>query len=291
MKRFGNLVFIPGLNEGRYPYCNSLFVDDGEKAIIDPGSNEEILKELSRNTGMLLNTHYHEDHFTYNYLFPHARLHVHANEACCYESVRNILDFYGLLGGKYEKDWLDLFLGRFNYRERKPERKLADGEILQVGNTTIEVIHTPGHSPGHCSFWFPEEQVLFLGDLDMTRFGPWYGDRVSDIDQTIESVRKLMRIPARTFISAHETGVIEGDIAAMAEAYLDIISLREENLLKSLRRPGTLNDIVNRWVIYRKPREPLHFFEFGEEALVKKHLERLLRQKKVVLEEGIYRLM
>ena len=47
-KRFGRLVFIQGANEGRYPFCNSLFIDDVKKAIIDPGSDEASLRKLNR---------------------------------------------------------------------------------------------------------------------------------------------------------------------------------------------------------------------------------------------------
>jgi len=41
---------------------------------------------------------------------------------------------------------------------------LAHGQVLDLAGLRFEVIHTPGHSPGHCCFWLEEEGVLFSGD-------------------------------------------------------------------------------------------------------------------------------
>lgn len=47
-----------------------------------------------------------------------------------------------------------------------PERieRLEHGQILDVAGIEIEVRHTPGHTPGHCCFYEPEEGILFSGD-------------------------------------------------------------------------------------------------------------------------------
>jgi len=48
----------------------------------------------------------------------------------------------------------------------QPERyeHLADGEVLRLAGLEIAVLHTPGHTPGHCCFSVPAEGVLFSGD-------------------------------------------------------------------------------------------------------------------------------
>jgi len=51
-----------------------------------------------------------------------------------------------------------------------------------------------------------------------------------------------------------------------------------------------MDEIVNQWIVYRKPREPKEFYEWGEGAIMGKHLERLMRAATVVLDEGRYRL-
>lgn len=275
MEKFGRITFIPGSRNGRYPSCNSLFIDDEIRAIIDPGSDENELLEISRlKPGMVINSHYHEDHRTYLNFFPDADLLVHGAELPCYLSINSFLDYYGLLGRRHEQAWRELAIGQFNYRERPPDREISEGDLIEFGATQLKVIHTPGHSPGHCCFHFPREGILFLADLDMTSFGPWYGDRVSDIDQTIESIRRILEIDAQIYISSHAQ-IMRGDISALAQAYIGVIDTREKKLLEYLAEPRTLDEIVGRWICYGRRREPEYFFEFGERSLIKKHLERL----------------
>jgi hypothetical protein len=49
-----------------------------------------------------------------------------------------------------------------------------------------------------------------------------------------------------------------------------------------------MDEIVDAWIVYGKPREPKAFFEFGERALMKKHLERLIRLGIVLHEDERY---
>lgn len=46
-----------------------------------------------------------------------------------------------------------------------PQRILHDSELLDLGGRKIQVVHTPGHSPGHCCFYEPERNYLYSGDL------------------------------------------------------------------------------------------------------------------------------
>jgi hydroxyacylglutathione hydrolase len=45
-----------------------------------------------------------------------------------------------------------------------PDEMLADGQVFQIGQLTVYVLFTPGHAPGHVSFYLPEHGVLFSGD-------------------------------------------------------------------------------------------------------------------------------
>ena len=42
--------------------------------------------------------------------------------------------------------------------------RIADRERIELGGITLETIHAPGHTPGHCCFLIREEGVLFSGD-------------------------------------------------------------------------------------------------------------------------------
>ena len=237
---------------------------------------------------IIINSHYHEDHFAFNYLFPEAELYVHENDAQCFSSAERILECYGVYGSKNQQYWLDYIINNFNYRERVPAKELADGDILDFGKTKLDVIHTPGHTEGHSCFYCADEGVLFMGDLDLTPFGPWYGDAVSDIDATIKSVRRLLQYRADIYVTSHESGIIKGDINKLAQSYLSVIEERDEKILKFLDKPRKIYEIVNQWLIYKKPREPREFYLFMEDAMVKKHLDRLVKNGKVDFTDDEY---
>lgn len=278
-QKFGRIMFIPGHNGARYPYCNSLFIDDDIKVIIDPGSDEMLLKDLnsSNDVKITLMSHYHEDHQSFNNIFKNSQIWVHEYEAPCYRSLSVLMDYYGLNDSDHREEWRDLLVNRYNYIERFPNHEFKHGECLYFGKTRLQIIHTPGHSIGHCSFYFPDEGILFLSDYDLTSFGPWYGDRSSDIDQTISSMEYLLRIPADIYITSHEMGIIKGPIYDLAEQFLNTINQREKSLIEILKKnPMTMEEIVSRWIIYGRERSPKFFFEFGERGMIRKHLERLV---------------
>jgi hydroxyacylglutathione hydrolase len=184
----------------------------------------------------------------------------------------------------HEDHWMHLDL----FKSRKATKFFQGGQIIDLGMVTVEVIYTPGHTPGHLAFFFREPKVLFIGDYDLTRFGPWYGDTHSSIEETIESVNRLKRIPAEVFLTSHETGVFTGDPGKLWDDYLEVIYDRERRLLDFLIKPKTIEEIVGAWIVYGRQREPKAFFEFGERALMKKHLDRLMRSGRVYQEGDRY---
>jgi hypothetical protein len=128
-----------------------------------------------------------------------------------------------------------------------------------------------------------------LGDYDLTGFGPWYGDRQSSIADTQASVRRLQKRPARVWLTCHETGVFETAPPAVWDDYLNVIRRRRADLLALLKTPHTLREIVDAWIVYRRPREPLAFYRHAEQSLMSKHLEELMADGRVIFFNGRYR--
>jgi hydroxyacylglutathione hydrolase len=288
-KHFGPLWFIPGNNRGKYPFCHSLYIE-GPGILIDPASNRDRLIELRDSAGIheIWLSHWHEDHIMHLDLFEHIPLVVPEIEIPPLADIETFMDWYGLENPEYRQEWRALLKEQFHYRPRVPARVFKGNETIDLGSVTVEVMHTPGHTPGHLSFFFREPGVLFMGDYDLGKFGPWYGDRESSIEDTIESVFKLRNIPAATWITGHETGLFEENPDDNWDRYLGIIDQREGKLMNFLSRPRTLEDIVSQWFIYLKRREPLSFFEFGERGMMSKHLERLIRSGQVIRENNHY---
>lgn len=59
----------------------------------------------------------------------------------------------------------DFSADNYQIYQGKPDRILHDGDEIDLGNRNIQVIHTPGHSPGHCCFYEPDRKYLYSGDL------------------------------------------------------------------------------------------------------------------------------
>jgi glyoxylase-like metal-dependent hydrolase (beta-lactamase superfamily II) len=53
----------------------------------------------------------------------------------------------------------------FRTASRNADAYVTDGQTLKIGQHDVQVIHTPGHSPGHVAFYIPSEKVLIGGDL------------------------------------------------------------------------------------------------------------------------------
>ena len=59
----------------------------------------------------------------------------------------------------------DFVLDNYQLFQRTPQTILHDSDCLSLGNRTLIVVHTPGHSPGHCCYYEPERKYLYFGDL------------------------------------------------------------------------------------------------------------------------------
>jgi glyoxylase-like metal-dependent hydrolase (beta-lactamase superfamily II) len=288
-RQFGPIHFICGENRGRYPYNHSLFIE-GPGILIDPACSEEKLSRLSTSGGvkMVWLSHWHEDHFAYLGLFDESPLWISERDLPPITDINLLLDWYGIVIDDQRAFWKKAIEEQFRYKPRKASRFLKDGEVIALDGVTIEVIPTPGHTPGHLAFYFREEGILFMGDYDLTAFGPWYGDLYSSIDETVRSIKRMKEIPARVWITGHDRGLFEENPGTLWEQYEHIIYQREEKLLSFLTHPSTLDEILSAWLMYGKPREPLAFFEFGERALVTKHLDHLEKRAMIARDGNRY---
>ena len=279
---FGPVHFIRGKHKSIYPYCNSIYVKGGG-VVIDPSSNRERLEEIRREEpiDMVFLSHWHEDHSKYMHLFEDVTLCMHPLDAPPLSDLDLFIDWY-MHDRKTHKEsrefWVKVLEKEFRFKPRTPGKYLNDGDILDLGVASVEVIHTPGHSPGGLSFYFREEGVLFTGDLDLTSFGPWYGDLYSDIDQIISSVEKLRNIPAKFVLAGHQKGVFDGNPGHLWDKYLGVIQERENKLIDFLNEPRDMTDIMNARIIYGRQKEPAADFDLIETVSMKKHLDILIRK-------------
>jgi len=291
-RHFGPVWFIPGDNYGIYPNCHSIYIE-GDGVLIDSGADRERLIQLREGPGVreVWLTHWHEDHLMHLDLFDDLPLLISEPDAPPLTDLDVFMDAYGMEDSDEREYWRFVLKKEFHFRPRRPTRFLKGEEVVPLKSGSVEVLATPGHTPGDLSFFFQTEGVLLLGDYDLSGFGPWYGDRESSIQETIRSVTRLREVPARVWLSSHERGIFEEKPGDRWDQYVAVIHERERKLIERLRTPQTLEDIVGAWILYGRRREPKAFFEFGERAHMKKHLEKLMNEGRVAKDGSFYRIV
>ncbi|HEV2014085.1 MAG TPA: MBL fold metallo-hydrolase [Candidatus Dormibacteraeota bacterium] len=89
----------------------------------------------------------------------------------------------------------------------EPDTLLEGAERLPVDGSEIEVIWTPGHSPGHCCFYWPARGVLFSGDHLLPKISPNIGlhpqSGADPLDDYILSLERIRRLEVDTVLPAH----------------------------------------------------------------------------------------
>ena len=287
-RHLGPVWFLPGDNRGRYPGCNCVFIE-GAGILIDAGAKRDRLKELAPMVREVWLSHSHEDHILNLDLFEGVPLFTSEPEAEVLTDIELFMDAYEIPENE-RIFWRPVFEEQFHFRPRTVKGFLRPGGVVSAGGISIEILDTFGHTPGHLSFLFHGPDVLFLGDYDLTGFGPWYGDKGSSIEGTIESVEKLRAIKAKAWIACHEMDVMEEPPGSLWDEYLGAINRREERIIAILDEPKTIQDLMDHWILYGKPKEPRLFYQLGERLHIRKHIERLVKTGKVLRQDDKYRL-
>jgi len=181
---------------------NNVFLvgDDNEVLVIDPAHDHRPIAQTigARRVIAIAATHAHNDH-------------INAAEAISVAFGAPIL---------VHPD--DLELWREVYPERVPDSLLREGDRLVVGSTTLEVLHTPGHTPGGCVFYDRKAEVCFSGDT-LFKGGPGAtGRKYSDFPTIIDSIRRrLLVLPQRTTVlPGHGEETTIGEEASHLEEWI-----------------------------------------------------------------------
>lgn len=104
-----------------------------------------------------------------------------------------------------------------------PTEELADGDTIEVAGTVLNVLHTPGHSPGACCFHAPALGALFSGDT-LFQGGPGAtGRSFSDFDTIVDSITtKLLTLPLDTVVhTGHGDSTTIGAEAPNRQEWID----------------------------------------------------------------------
>jgi len=279
------IYLIHGEREAKYPFCHGLLIDADVKVLIDSGFGRQGREEVQSyvDVDVIINTHFHYDHTNGNRYFPGAEIWAHHLDAHALYSEEYFLSYSGL-GRVVPPTMMDKYFPDLA-KDKPVARELTDGEILDFGGVSLQVVHLPGHTPGHIGFHLPGDGIFFSSDIDVSYFGPWYGSLCSNLPLFIESVRKVRDLNPRVLVTSH-TGIITDQIQERLAAFEAVFEERNRLLLNSLQVEKSLDELVEENLIYKKFIKPEKLIRYFERLMLEKHLDYLISGQKVILTEN-----
>ncbi len=110
-------------------------------------------------------------------------------------------------------------LRSYRVRPARPTRIVAEGDRIDTGDRSFEVLHLPGHSPGSIGLWEQSTGILFSGDAVYD--GPLLDElHHSDIGDYIRTMRRLRSLPVRVVHAGHDPSFGRDRLVELTEAYL-----------------------------------------------------------------------
>jgi hydroxyacylglutathione hydrolase len=153
------------------------------------------LKTEMKDVKHVINTHGHFDHVGGNGYFLNAKVAIHEADAGILEKGDNELSNAGFFDGKLQP--------------KKPDRTLKEGDKFSSDKLDLEVIHTPGHSPGSICLYDKKRRILFTGD---TVFSDGVGRTDiagGDPEELEKSLQRLLKLDVEKILPGHGEPVLK----------------------------------------------------------------------------------
>lgn len=166
--------------------CWIVYDETGEAVIIDPGDEEKKIIRAVNALGVrpvaVLLTHGHFDHFL-------AAREVAEEYSCDIWLHEQDVIYAADPAGFFPEVMVHPVSGL------RPDRTFKGGETFSFGDSEVEFIHTPGHSPGSTSFYIPKAKKIFTGDTLFKNSIGNTGFAGGSYEQMMSSLRLLMQLP------------------------------------------------------------------------------------------------
>lgn len=290
--RHGPVSVYLGEKSGKYPDGNQVVVRgaDTVAAFDTPLVANRLGRELL-DADLVVLGHMHEDHAAGLHRLRHAAVHVHEADVEAARSWQGLSRHYG-----YRPEVLEAFRPKierdFHYVPRPDAVAYRDGATWALGGgVTVRAFHLPGHTSGHCALVVEPGGIAFIGDIDLSSFGPYYGDATSSLAEFRRTLIAVKDLPAHVWITSHHKGVITDREAflSLLRAFASRLDVRAAAILAYLaERPSTLEELVEHRFLYPPHVQDLYYVD-AERRCIEQHLEELERDRRVIREGARWR--
>ncbi|TXT62694.1 MAG: Hydroxyacylglutathione hydrolase [Promethearchaeota archaeon] len=283
------VFFLEGALDGKYPFSHSLLINN---TLIDTGISTKFLRKLRRThtVNKILLSHWHEDHISGNRIFSDREFYSHPSDRLLIENTSKMIEYYDCVGSDFEDEFRDIL------ESLRMENVQVSGELIDCQNISIngmynlKVIHTPGHTAGHCCFYEPHFKFAFLADIDLSSF-PFYGGIDSNLIKFEESIEKIKELDIEIAITGHK-GVIQGKdtISQKLERFKKVLEERDERILELLseKKPIKATELIDMNIIYTRYSHFKDYELIAEKVMIKNHLEKFLKNNMIEKEDDGY---
>jgi glyoxylase-like metal-dependent hydrolase (beta-lactamase superfamily II) len=170
---------------------------------------DEVIK-LTDNPVTAVATHIHWDHIGGHEFFPDFYAHGAELNWLTGEFPLTMTQIKGMVVDRCDMpEGYDV--NKYVFFQGKPTRVLKDKETINLGGRIVQILHTPGHSPGHMCFWEKERGYLFTGDLVYkdTLFAYFPS---TDPESYLNSLERVSALPVKNVLPAHHTLDVQPEI-------------------------------------------------------------------------------
>lgn len=290
----GPVTVWPGESAGKYPDGNQVIVRGADSiAVFDtPLVSQRLPAESGIDQAdLVVLGHVHEDHMAGLERLSRVPVHVHQADLEAARSWPGLAAHYG-----YPQPVLDELHQKirreFRYTPRPDALGYDSDACWDLGGVRIRAIHMPGHTAGHSVLLVEPHGIAFIGDIDLSTFGPYYGDATSSLTAFRRTLADIAHIPASCWITSHHKGVIRdrAEFLQLLAAFTARLDAREARLDALLREgPRTLDQLARSRIVYRPEAAEL-WIESAERRSIEQHLTEWIQQGRVVQHGDLFAL-
>jgi glyoxylase-like metal-dependent hydrolase (beta-lactamase superfamily II) len=124
-----------------------------------------------------------------------------------------------------------------------PYEPLLDGDVVEAGDDTLTVVHTPGHAPDHLCFWHEPTRTVFAGDLAVKGTTVWIPANLQgDLGAYLASLERVRALNPARLLPAH--GPIIENPDEVLRGYIAHRLEREQQILEAMQRGDSTPDEI-----------------------------------------------